>query len=196
MSRYTHQIIEIKVNGKWQYVPVYKTTDQDHNTLIRCGFVRDVLTGDWYDGDKYTQRGVPEDITKLGREAFVYNDEDYITCNPRHITREAYNALIEHLEENLNRAKEKLFNARIETDLSKRISNLERLIEQMSGKKPTGDKPSETESDYDELVYCEEDYNDALYAYTALCENLAEITALAEMQSDEIEDLRVIMFTC
>ena len=186
MSRYTHQIIEIKVNGQWQYVPVYKHTDDDHNALSHCGFLRDMFGGGLYGADKYLKHGVPNDITKTSREAMIYGDEDYVTCHPVWLTKTDYENLIEYLEQELEKSMEKLFSVREKSEILKRLDKLENKI--------TGTVSGEEDTDECDDYYLD-DYHDALWIYTCARENLAEIQTLANYQTDKIEDLRIIMFT-
>lgn len=194
MSTQINQIIEVKKDGKWQYVPVAENVTQDTNCIQKCGSVRDLFAYKWYGADNYLHNGVPEDISKPAREAMIYDDQDFITSGSCWISSAQFEALIDSLREKFISKIDKLCEEKMKTDITERLVRIEDYLRYPNVQKNAIDTCEELESDVD---YVQEELEDAMWAWVCLESNWSEIKAHVEyFTSGEYQfgDIRVIMF--
>ena len=199
MSTTISQIIEVRIDGQWKYVPVATHVTDTTDALCKYGSVRDFFAHKWYGVESFIHYGVPEDISKRAREAMIYQDEDFINSNPCWIDLSQYEAFAEKLREQVNTQIEKLVQAKIDTKITKRLDNLESMLKDMrDGQKKSSKKTSESECDSEEEEdYIREELEDIMWAWSAAESNIAEIEAYAQYMSDQeakYDDIRVIMY--
>lgn len=194
MSTQINQIIEVFKDGKWQYVPVAANVTQDTNCIQKCGSVRDIFAYKWYDAGNYIQNSVPEDISKLAREAMIYDDQDFITSGACWISAAQFEALIDSLREKFIGKIDKLCEAKMKTDITERLVRIEDYLRYPNVQKDAIDTCEDLENDVD---YVQEELEDAMWAWVCLESNWSEIKAHVEyFTSGEYKfgDIRVIMF--
>ncbi len=201
MSTSINQIIEVYKDGKWQYVPLANTFSQENNTLQKCGSIRDLFAYKWHGADKYMQSGVPEDISKLAREAMIYDDQDYITSGSCWISAAQIEALADTLRQNYANIVDKLIAARKKNDITDRLDKIENaLAVHIFGKTNNEIKKDMgvEEDGYDEdEEYIQEELEEAMWAWVNLERNWAEIEAYVSYFTNDdyrMSDIRVIMF--
>jgi uncharacterized UPF0160 family protein len=195
MSTSINQIIEVYKDGKWQYVPLAKKVTQDNNCLQKCGSVRDIFAYKWHNADSFIQCGVPEDISKLAREAMIYDDQDFITSGACWISAAQYEALTEEIRQKYLNTIEKLSNAKLKDEVTKRLDKIEGLIKELNGKIGV-DEPERNEDD-SEVEWIQEELEDMMWAWVNMERNWAEIEAYVSYFTNDdyrMSDIRVIMF--
>jgi hypothetical protein len=195
MSTSINQIIEVRKDGKWQYVPLAAVLTENNNTLQKCGSVRDLFAYKWYGADNYLQSGVPEDISKEAREAMVYEDQDFIGSGACWISAAQFEALTEELRSKAVQASEKVTEAKMKCDITERLVRIEDILLRV----PDEQKPESEDFEKleDEVDYLQDDLEDAVWAWVNLERNWAEITAYVEYFTSgdySMSDIRVIMF--
>lgn len=194
MSTQINQIIEVKKDGKWQYVPVAENVTQDTNCIQKCGSVRDLFAYKWYGAENYLHNGVPEDISKPAREAMIYDDQDFITSGSCWISSAQFEALIDSLREKFISKIDKLCEEKMKTDITERLVRIEDYLRYPNVQKNAIETREELENDVD---YVQEELEDAMWAWVCLESNWSEIKAHVEyFTSGEYQfgDIRVIMF--
>lgn len=194
MSTQINQIIEVFKDGEWKYVPVAANVTQDTNCLQKFGSVRDIFACRWYDADKYIHNGVPEDISKLAREAMIYDDQDFITSGACWISAIQLEALIESLREKFTNEIDKLCEAKMKTDITERLVRIEDYLRHPNVQKDAIETCEDLENDVD---YVQEELEEAMWAWVCLESNWSEIKAHVDyFTSGEYQfgDIRVIMF--
>ena len=195
MSTSINQIIEVRKDGKWQYVPVVQNPTDNTDSLQKCGSVRDIFAYKWYDAENYIQSGVPEDISKKAREAMIYEDQDFITSGACWISAAQFEALTEELRQKFLTAIEKLTAARMKDNVTKRLDDIEALLKyHFENEKPAEKKSEDEESDEDWL---QEEFEDTMWAWVNMENNWAEIRSYVSYFTNDdysVSDIRVIMF--
>lgn len=195
MSTSINQIIEVRKDGKWQYVPVVQNPTENTDSLQKGGSVRDIFAYKWYDAENYIQSGVPEDISKKAREAMIYEDQDFITSGACWISAAQFEALTEELRQKFLTTIEKLTAARMKDNVTKRLDDIEALLKyHFESKKPTEKKSEDEESDEDWL---QEEFEDIMWTWVNLESNWAEIESYVSYFTNDdyrVSDIRVIMF--
>jgi hypothetical protein len=195
MSTSINQIIEVYKDGKWQYVPLVKNLTELNDTIQKCGSIRDIFAYKWYNADTYIQGGVPNDISKQAREAMIYEDEDFINSGACWISAAQYEALTEEIRQKYLNTIEKLSNAKMKDNVSKRLGSIERLIKELKGKTDI-EEPEDDEEETD-ADWIQEELEDLMWAWVAMERNWAEILAyVSYFTSDDYResDIRIIMF--
>lgn len=193
MSTQINQIIEVRINGEWKYVPVAAQVTEQTDCLVKYGSVRDLFAYHWHGAENYMNAGVPEDISKAAREAMIYQSEDYIHSGACWISWPQYEALTEALREKFLVTIEKLGNAKLESKLNQRLKSLEDMVSKLTQTK----LEKETEEEYEEEEYIREELEDAMWAWCCAEKNMGEIDAHVDyFTSGEYSpnDIRVIMY--
>lgn len=189
MSTSINQIIEVRKDGKWQYVPLAANVTQENNCLQKCGSVRDLFAYKWHDANNYLQSGVPEDISKLAREAMVYDEQDYITSGACWISAAQFEALTDDLRQKYNALCAKMVEARLKDNISKRLDKIEEALK-------IAEKTEYSEEETD-VEYIAEELEDVMWSWVNLERNWAEIEAYVSYFTNDdyrMSDIRVIMF--
>ena len=178
MSTSIQQIIEIRVNGKWTYVPLASTVTDMNNTIGKCGSVRDLFAYRWHNAEDYMNFGVPEDISKEAREAMIFQDEDYINSGACWISWQQYNALSESLRQKMMNDIERIVSAKMDCDISKRLSRIESILAKEQDQILDGaEGEQETEDPDCAEKYIREEMEDHMWAWVSVERNMGEIEA-------------------
>lgn len=195
MSTSINQIIEVRKDGKWQYVPVVQNPTDNTDSLQKCGSVRDIFAYKWHNAENYIQSGVPEDISKKAREAMIYEDQDFITSGACWISAAQFEALTEELRQKFLTTIEKLTAARMKDNVTKRLDDIEALLKyHFENEKPAEKKSEDEESEED---WMQEEFEDAMWAWVNMENNWAEIRSYVSYFTNDdysVSDIRVIMF--
>jgi hypothetical protein len=199
MSTSINQIIEVYKDGKWQYVPLAKKVTQDNNCLQKCGSVRDIFAYKWHNAGSFIQCGVPEDISKLAREAMIYDDQDFITSGACWISAAQYEALTEEIRQKFFMSIEKVTTTKMKDDMTKRLDSIEAMLKfhlenDKNAKKELAAKANEEDNDED---WMKEEMEDLMWAWVNMERNWAEIEAYVSYFTNDdykMSDIRVIMF--
>jgi hypothetical protein len=189
MSTSINQIIEVRKDGKWQYVPSSKTVTDETSSMQHCGTVRDLFAYKWWDADDYLNCGVPEDISKAAREAMIYGDEDYVESGACWISATQFEALTEHIRQKFLDKMNQLADAKKDGEILTRLTAIERYLNH-------DDAPQETDNE-EEIDWIAEEMEDLMWAWVNLERNWAEIEALVNYATDgeyHQNDIRVVMF--
>lgn len=200
MSTQINQIIEVRVDGRWMYVPVAREVTDRTDCLCKCGGVRDLFAYKWHGAEDMMNLGVPEDISKKAREAMIYGDEDFINSGTCWITWTQYEALAENLHQKMLVQIEKLVSARMETKITEKLDRIEKMLlstTQTLPDAPASKEPVEdAEEDHSE-EYIQDELDDLKWIWVAAERNMAEIEALVSHFTNDdyrTSDIRVIMY--
>lgn len=179
MSSSLQQIVEVRLDGKWTYVPLASEVNDQNCSIYIQGSVRDLFAFKWNGAEKYMNFGVPEDISKEAREAMIFEDEDYIESGACWITWQQYEALSESLRQKMLSDIDRIVESKSKNSLSERLSRIESILGQMNGTHQDKEE-KEIEDTYCNEEYAREDLEDHMWAWVSAERNMGEIEAYVD----------------